>query len=52
MKYYVETWSNEQELCSFETEQERKEWLEENCNLTESGGYLKETGERVAIYEY
>ncbi len=51
-KYYVETWKDEKELAVFDTEEERKNWFKENCYMTDHGGFLKETNERIAFYEF
>ena len=48
----VKLTKKEKLIAEFNTEEERIKWLNENCKFDYSCGYLKDTGERIAIYEY
>lgn len=40
MKYIVEDWQTEEELKVFDTEEERDEWMDENCEYFSDGAFL------------
>ncbi len=51
-RYYVETWDDSRPIADFDTAEERELWRAENCYSNHTGSYLKETGERIAYYEW
>ena len=51
MKYYVEDWLTDEVLAVFDTEEERKKWLDENVEYFSDGAYLAD-GRKISIYEW
>lgn len=50
MKYIVANWLTEEIICSFNSEEERNQWIKDNVNNFSDGGYLDD-GTKIEIYE-
>ena len=51
MKYIVENWLTEETIKVFANEEERQEWINNNCISFSDGGYIKGTEIKISIYE-
>lgn len=50
MKYVVENYLTDEILKIFQSEEEREEWLNDNVEYFEDGGFLCD-GTKISIYE-
>ena len=51
MKYIVENWLTEETIKVFDSEEERQEWLNDNCISFSDGNYIDGTEIKISIYE-
>ena len=50
-KYIVENWLTEETIKVFDSEEERQEWLNDNCISFSDGNYIDGTDIKISIYE-
>ena len=50
-KYIVENWLTEETIKVFDSEEERQEWLNDNCISFSDGNYIDGTEIKISIYE-
>ena len=50
-KYIVENWLTEETIKVFDSEEERQEWLNDNCISFSDGNYIVGTEIKISIYE-
>lgn len=51
MKYIVENWLTEETIREFDSEEEREEWIRDNCISFSDGCYITDTETKISIYE-
>lgn len=51
MKYIVENWLTEETIKVFDSEEERQEWINDNCISFPDGCYIDGTETKISIYE-
>ncbi|WP_156059452.1 hypothetical protein [Acetivibrio ethanolgignens] len=51
MKYIVENWLTEETIKVFDSEEERQEWINDNCISFSDGSYIDGTETKISIYE-
>ena len=51
MKYIVENWMTEETIKVFDSEEERQEWINDNCISFSDGCYIDGTETKISIYE-
>lgn len=51
MKYIIEDWLTEDILKIFNSEEERNEWINENCISFSDGVYVLDTTIKISCYE-
>lgn len=51
MKYIMENWLTEETIKEFDGEEEREEWIRNNCKIFSDGCYITDTKTRISIYE-
>lgn len=51
MKYVVEDWLTEEAIKVFDSEEDRQEWIDDNCISFSDGCYINDTSIRISIYE-
>ena len=49
-RYIVGDWNSDDIIKSFDSEEDRQEWLDDNVTFYSDGGFL-EDGRKVEIYE-
>ena len=50
MKYIVADWLTEEIIRTFDSEEDRNQWIKDNVNRFSDGGYL-DNGIKIEIYE-
>ncbi len=51
MKYIVEDWLTEETIKVFSSEEERQEWINDNCISFSDGVFITDTSIRISCYE-
>lgn len=51
MKYIIEDWLTEEIIRVFSSEEERDEWIEDNCAWFSDGYFITDTETKISIYE-
>ena len=51
MKYIVENWMTEETIKVFGSDEERQEWINDNCISFSDGCYINDTETKISIYE-
>ena len=49
MKYIVENWLTEETIKVFDSEEERQEWINDNCISFSDGSYIDGTETKISI---
>ena len=51
MKYIVENWMTEEVIKVFDSEEDRQEWINENCVSFSDGCFIEDTTIKISCYE-
>lgn len=51
MKYIVENWMTEEVIKIFASEEERNQWIKDNCISFSDGTFIADTETRISCYE-